>query len=235
VRAAIVIPAYNEAATIERVVAELLPFGTPIVVDDCSDDDTALLASRAGAQVVRHTKNGGYEAALQSGFEAADRLGMEAVVTFDADGQHQAETVARVLELLQDGNALVLGCRSQSARFSEALFSLYTRLRHGVSDILCGLKGYRIGLFQDYGHFDYTRSVGTELALWALRQRVPHAFVPVTVRPRQEGEARFGGALRANWRILRAMAAAVGADLQALVVSGAASSQPTVSVRERGR
>lgn len=216
---AIVIPAYNESATIARVVGTVLSFGTVIVVDDCSSDDTGALAAEAGAEVVRHAHNGGYEAALESGFEAADRLGMDAVITFDADGQHTAETLQKVSVLLDGGqNDLVLGFRAEPARFSEFLFSAYTRWRYGISDILCGLKGYRLTLYRAHGRFDGSRSVGTELALYGLRTGCRYASVHVPILPREEGGARFGSVIRANARIVRAMSMAVVRDLRHALV-----------------
>lgn len=211
---AIVIPAHNEAATIADVVHSVAAFGTPLVVDDGSDDDTAELARSAGAVVVRHARNAGYDAALQSGFVEAARRGAELVVTFDADGQHGAAALEEVLLLLKRGDCdLVLGVRERSARVAESLFSAYTRWRFGVNDILCGLKGYRMVLFHDYGRFDATRSVGTELALHALRTKVRFALVDVPIAPRLAGEARFGTRIRGNARILRALYLALRADL----------------------
>ena len=202
---AIVIPAWNEAATIGRVVSSVLPGRTVIVVNDCSSDATASLAEAAGALVVNHTANRGYDGALQSGFEKADQLGVDIVVTFDADGQHDATILDQIILPLAENTAdIVIGVRPRTARFSEALFGLYTRLRYGVSDILCGLKGYRIELYKRHGHFDSYGSIGTELALAALAGGARIAVVPVPVYERAD-HPRFGQGLKANGRILRAM------------------------------
>ena len=86
-KAAIVIPAYNEADSIAAVVKAVLAYGTPIVVDDGSSDDTGALATNAGALVVRQEINRGYDAALARGFAKADEIGADIVVSADADGQ----------------------------------------------------------------------------------------------------------------------------------------------------
>jgi glycosyltransferase involved in cell wall biosynthesis len=202
---AIVIPALNEATTIGRVVDSVKEGHTVIVVNDCSTDDTAKLAEQAGAVVVNHEQNQGYDGALQSGFEKADELGMDIVVTFDADGQHDASILDQITGPLMRNQAdIVIGERSETARFCEALFGFYTRIRFGVRDILCGLKGYRMSLYRHHGHFDSYGSVGTELALSALAgdARVAKVNVPVYSR---EDDPRFGQGLKANWKILRAM------------------------------
>ena len=97
-RLAIVIPAYNEAATIWDVVESVAHVGRVFVVDDASTDDTATLAEQAGAIVVRQTHNQGYDAALEAGFGAASLSDASAVITMDADGQHQPEDVETVAQ-----------------------------------------------------------------------------------------------------------------------------------------
>ena len=214
-RAAIVIPALNEVQSVGRVVAAVRAHGAPLVVDDGSTDGTGEAAVAAGAELVRHAANRGYDAALQSGFERAAALGMEAVVTFDADGQHDPGILGDFLRPLESGEAeLVLGVRPRPARTSEWAFSLYTRFRYDAPDILCGLKGYSMTLYRAHGRFDGTRSIGTELALAALRRGVATKYVRVPIHPRR-GAPRFGSSLRANARILRAMLLAVRADLAA--------------------
>lgn len=210
VRAAIVIPALNESATIGLVVAAVAPHGTPVVVDDGSSDATGSEARANGAVVVRHESNRGYDAALQSGFREADRLGAEFVVTFDADGQHSPAVLREFLAPLETGAAdLVLGVRPRAARFAEHVFNGYVRLRFGVPDILCGLKGYRMSLYHRHGRFDGTRSIGTELAIAGLNMQVPYRLVPVPIFERKAGTARLGSTLRANLRILSALMRAV--------------------------
>lgn len=211
--AAVVIPALNESATIVEVVKGVRGGALPIVVDDGSSDDTGALARAAGAHVVRHETSRGYEAALQSGFEAAAALGARCVATFDADGQFAPESLWEALAPVTAGTAdLVIGIRPSPQRMAEALFGFYTRARFGVPDILCGLKAYSIDLFHLHGRFDGTHSVGTELALFGLRRRVRTVMIQVPVRPRRD-RPRFDSSFRANRRIARAAIAAIRADL----------------------
>jgi glycosyltransferase involved in cell wall biosynthesis len=174
------------------------------VVDDGSSDGTAKIAARAGAAVVSHTTSRGYDAALESGFAAAVRGGFTHAVTFDGDGQHSVDDLPVVAGLLTDGWDVVVGVRPHPARVSESLFSLYTRSRYRVRDPLCGLKGYSLRLYVELGHFDSYRSIGTELLLYALRSGRRVTEVPIAVA-RREGRSEFGGGLKGNWRILRAL------------------------------
>ena len=79
---AIVIPAFNEEATIFNVVQSVKKYGAVIVVDDASTDETKKIAKNAGAIVVSHQKNKGYDGALNSGFAKADELNYKAIIRF---------------------------------------------------------------------------------------------------------------------------------------------------------
>ena len=210
----IVIPAFNEAETIVQVVNEVKQYGQPIVIDDCSTDETYIKCISEGVDVVQHTANLGYDAALQSGFEHAIKLDANIVITFDADGQHTASVLREVLEPLLSGKVdMILGIRSTGfARISESTFSFYTKLRFGVDDILCGLKGYNIKLYMTHGCFDSVRSIGTELALSSLKRGVCFQQVHVPTRQRIKGITRFGSSFGGNISIFRAFLIAIWAD-----------------------
>jgi len=109
----IVIPAYNEAGVIARVVHDLRRRGYLLVlVDDGSADSTADIAESSGACVVRHPINMGQGAALQTGIEFALAQGADVIVTFDADGQHRADDILRLVAALTSDNAdFALGSR----------------------------------------------------------------------------------------------------------------------------
>lgn len=212
-KAAIVIPAYNEAATVGRVVESVRAKGQPIVVDDGSADETGARAEAAGAIVVRHAGNRGYDAALASGLARAEELGVDIAITFDADGQHDPDVLDRFIAPIADGDAdLVIGLRPRPARVSERLFSLYARLRFGVPDILCGLKAFAMPLYRAHRGAAGRNSINTALTLRALAAGARFVLVDVPTRPRADAP-RFGSALRANFRIFKAMLGAIAADL----------------------
>ncbi len=210
---AIVIPAFNEADSISAVVKAVLAYGTPIVVDDGSTDDTALQARNAGAVVVRQKVNQGYDAALARGFAKADEIGVDAVVTTDADGQLDTAAIPLALDKLASVD-MVLGVRSTgAARWSEGLFNLYSRVRFGVPDILCGFKAFRIERYRSEAYRAAQPSVYTALALALLRRGVSYALVQVAVQPRGDDVSRFGASWRGELRIFRAFCGALIADI----------------------
>ncbi len=110
----IVVPAFNEAAVIGEVVADLRSvFDHVVCVDDGSKDGTGEIALRAGAHLLRHPINLGQGAAIQTGVEYARRQpGAAVFATFDADGQHRIKDVAAMIDRLAAGDLdVVIGTR----------------------------------------------------------------------------------------------------------------------------
>lgn len=112
-RTLVVMPAFNEAASVADVVREVrekVPSAQVLVVDDGSRDDTAERARAAGAIVARLPFNLGVGGAMRTGFRYARNNGFDAVVQVDADGQHDPSEVTQLVAGLADAD-LVLGAR----------------------------------------------------------------------------------------------------------------------------
>ena len=159
----VVIPCYNEADNIPRVIPEVLAFCREhgwrlILVNDGSKDNSAgLLAPYASesCRILTHRSNRGYGAALKSGLAAVET---EYAVTIDSDGQHDLKDVGRLLELAVAKNAdMVVGCRpvSDSSRYRRcgkwiirtfAAFLIGRKFR----DLNAGMKLYRTDTVRDY-------------------------------------------------------------------------------------
>ena len=203
-RLGIVIPALNEANTIGSVVTSAARYGVAIVVDDGSFDGTGAIAEAAGAVVVRHDGNRGYDQALNSGFARAAAAGCGWVITMDADGQHDPTVLQAFIEALESGADVVAGARDRRQRLGEHIFAWVAAIKWGIQDPLCGMKGYRIEVYNELGHFDSYDSIGTELAIYAAKTRKRILEVPVRTRDRVD-VPRFGRRYSANVRILRAL------------------------------
>jgi glycosyltransferase involved in cell wall biosynthesis len=155
----IVIPAYNEAASISRVVSELAsaaPWREIIVVDDGSSDETAVMAQRAGARVVRHPYNKGNGAAVKSGIRTASG---EYLLVIDADGQHPPADAVRLVDRLGDFD-LVVGARAASTQATLARRignDLLNRLAsyltdRPIPDLTSGFRAARLACLREFIH-----------------------------------------------------------------------------------
>ena len=114
---AAVIPCFDEAAYIRRVVTEVQRrLSHVIVVDDGSTDTTAENAKSAGADVVRLPKNSGKGAALRHGWQRAHARGFLWVLMFDGDGQHAADDLPKFFDCAgKTGAPLVVGNRMDNS------------------------------------------------------------------------------------------------------------------------
>ena len=112
-RIVLVIPAYNEVATLRKIATEVLAYVSQIiVVDDGSSDGSAATIGDLPLQIIRHEKNLGKSRSLVNGFNAALALGIDAVVTLDADGQHRPQDLPLLLEAsAQYPQSIVIGSR----------------------------------------------------------------------------------------------------------------------------
>jgi len=122
------VPAYNEEATIGRVVADTVEYADDVlVVDDGSTDRTAAVARAAGATVVEHAENRGYGAALKTTFEEANRRDVDHLVLLDGDGQHDATDILELVEEQRETDAdIVIG--SRFAEEAETEMRFYRRI-----------------------------------------------------------------------------------------------------------
>ncbi len=211
----VVIPALNEAASIEAVVGAVprtidgIDSVEVIVVDDGSTDDTVSLASRAGAHVVSHDTNRGVGVAFRTGVEAGLLAGADVLVNMDGDGQFDPADIPRLLAPILAGRADVVTC----TRFRDpalaprmpwlkragnaAMTALVNRFTWGsqFTDVSCGFRAYtrdtllRLRLF---GDFTYTQESFVHLVSQHLRIEE----VPLAVRgTREHGKSRVAGSL----------------------------------------
>ncbi len=154
------IPAYNEAANIARVVRGCAPHVDEVlVVDDGSADETARLAEEAGATVIIHKRNAGKGAAIRTGLSYVRGREFDAVVLLDGDGQHDWSEIPRFVEAAErTGAPVVLGDRMQDVADMPALrrwtnrvtSAIVSRLaRQHVPDSQCGFRLLRAEVLAD--------------------------------------------------------------------------------------
>jgi glycosyltransferase involved in cell wall biosynthesis len=158
----VVLPAKNEEAAIGSTVAAVVDVmsqsafkGEVIVVDDGSTDATARIAQEAGARVVRHPYSKGNGAAIKTGARAATG---SVIVFMDADGQHDADDIPRLLEKITQGYDMAVGARQKGSQASVGrgvANKLYNRLAswmtgHRVEDLTSGFRAVRASMFREF-------------------------------------------------------------------------------------
>jgi glycosyltransferase involved in cell wall biosynthesis len=127
---AIIIPSYNAAASIRRVIEGVSGYGLAIVVvDDGSTDATSQVAGNAGALVLRHPLNRGKGVALRTGFWFILQRGYKAAITMDADGQHDPASIPSFIRAYEQGRGeIVIGSRAREFKAMSHLRRFWNRL-----------------------------------------------------------------------------------------------------------
>lgn len=149
------IPAYNEAGSIARVIEAASEYGDRVlVVDDGSRDDTALVASEAGANVIEHEYNRGYGGALKTLFRAADEEEAEHLVILDADDQHDPADIPKLVAAQRETDAdIVIG-----SRFVDGAATDVPRYRRLGLFVVNTLTNMSIGAFHPKKRISDTQS-----------------------------------------------------------------------------
>jgi glycosyltransferase involved in cell wall biosynthesis len=218
-RVAVVIPAYQAAATIGEVVSQtlgVLPDANLIVVDDGSADGTGEAGRGKGTTVVTHPRNRGKGAALRTGIARARADGAEVIVTIDADGQHPAAEIPRLVQPIAAGAAdLVLGARARngampvSRRLTNWLSaSVASRIgRQAIRDAQTGFRAFTRALAERVQPAGDRYEFEANFLLEALRAgyRVTSVEVP-TIYGAPSHFRYFGD----TWRMVRAFAQQLG-------------------------
>lgn len=200
----IVIPAYNEEATIHEVILSCKKFGKVLVVNDGSNDQTSSTAEKAGAVVIDSSSNQGYDCALNLGYQFALHHNFNTMITFDADGQLPVDSLPFFIKDVCSGYDLVVGVRSTFPRFCEKILGIFSKSFLNLQDPYCGMKAYRLDfcsikkIFSDYG------SIGTDLALTIALNGGLISNIPISIKARS-GQSRFGNRLVSELRLFPSM------------------------------
>lgn len=219
----VVIPAYNEEATVTKVIYQVLQVPNlleVIVVDDCSSDRTHDLALQMAAthpqvKVIRHAQNGGKTEALKTGFAATTG---EIVIVQDADLEYRPSEMHTVIEPILDGVAdVVFGSRFQVRRAARVLYfyhylankiltllsNLFTNLN--LTDVETGYKAFRGEIIRNM--IITSRGFGFEIEVTAKVAKLRCAIyeVPISYYGRTYEEGKkigFSDGVAALWYII---------------------------------
>ncbi len=150
----IIIPAFNEEKSLGKLlksISSIVPRKDVLVVDDGSQDKTAIIAKRAGCRVLSQKTNQGKGLALRAGFAFALKSGYDAVITMDADGQHDPSEIPKFLKSFKKSGAdFIIGTREQNLSEMPFLRFLVNKTTSLVTSILAGVRihdsqsGYRL-------------------------------------------------------------------------------------------
>lgn len=191
----IILPAYNEAPVIGALIRRLpkkitgVRTITPVVIDDGSADNTALVAQKNGALVFKHPINLGVGCATRTGFSAAVRYGADIIVTMDGDGQHSPDDIKLLIEPILNKKAhVVFGNRFIEPRdmplyrkIGNRILTSMTWVTTGIwiSDSQCGYRAYSRHALNKLNLYQPGFEICSEIVGETKRAGLKYAQIPV--------------------------------------------------------
>lgn len=203
----VIVPAWNEEQNVGTTVREILDTGRGYhvaVVDDGSADGTAAVAREAGAIVLSLPFNLGVGGAMRTGFTYAQRMGYSRAIQVDADGQHNAADIDRVLAGLEIadisigarfsdvGDYEVRGPRRWAMKLLAAIVSRVAKTR--LTDVTSGFRAAGPRAIAQYVRYYPAEYLGDTLdsLVAACHSGLTVTQVPVAMRPRAFGRPSQG-------------------------------------------
>lgn len=210
----ILIPSFNAEKTLGAVALECLDAGVPVVVvDDGSTDGTASVAAGLPVVILRHEHNQGKGRALRTGFAWALQQGFDAVITLDADGQHDVSSVSRLYASARDSGIDLLiasrhtqfenmaGLRASWNRFG--VWCMRKRTGFEITDSQSGFRYYSSGLLRSVDLVADGYDLEMEVLMKAWRKGFRVASLPVAARVADGRSTSHFRPVRDTWNICK--------------------------------
>lgn len=210
----IIIPAYNEESNIERVVENLIqnfPQYDYVVVNDGSKDSTADICRKKHYNLIDLPVNLGLSGAVQAGMRYAVKMGYDAAVQFDGDGQHRAEYIGVLAEKIEEGSAeIAIGSRFVTEKKQRTLrmlgnniLSFIVKITTGyrMTDPTSGMRMFDKGVLSEFV-FDMNYGPEPDTISYLIKQGVKVKEVQVKMDERIAGESYLNLARSMKYMIL---------------------------------
>jgi glycosyltransferase involved in cell wall biosynthesis len=208
----VVIPAYNEAENIEKVLKEIkkdIDYADILVINDCSKDNTYEIVKKNGVKCITNVFNMRYAMAVQVGIKYAYQNGYDYVIQMDGDGQHIASEAEKLYKEAKNTNAdIVIGSRyikdmgypcplfrRIGTKMFEKMIKLFTKRR--IADPLSGFQCLNRRVIEKYSKIgNYPEFPDANLVIEMLLTGYKIVEVPVKMRLRESGESMHSGIIK---------------------------------------
>ena len=208
----VVIPAYNEAENIEKVLKEIkadIDYADILVINDCSKDNTYEIVKKNGVKCITNVFNMRYAMAVQVGIKYAYQNGYDYVIQMDGDGQHIASEAEKLYKEAKKTNAdIVIGSRYLKdmgypcplfrrigTKMFERMIKLFTKRR--IADPLSGFQCLNRSVIEKYAKIgNYPEFPDANLVIEMLLTGYKIVEVPVKMRLRESGESMHSGIIK---------------------------------------
>jgi len=188
------IPVFNEEKNIGQLINRLKNITDSIIVcDDGSTDKTYEIVNKLGIIVVKHEKNMGYGAAINTIFEKSKNIKSDVLVTFDGDGQHNIEDIEKLIRPIKENKAdIVIGSRfleknNEVPNYRRIGIHVITKvtnasIKQKLTDSQSGFRAYTNRVIEEISPSDKGMGISTEILIKASSKNYRIVEVPITIK-----------------------------------------------------
>lgn len=212
----IVVPALNEEGSIGEVIQKIRAIYSEVLVyDDGSSDDTANVAEKNGAMVIRNSRNRGYGRALNTLFQQALAMDVDIVVTIDSDGQHDPNQIPLLIQpLLENKAEIVIGSRFLTAdddlnvpKYRQIGIKTITKFAqvgcfNKITDATSGFRAYTTNSLKRLHLTENGMAISTEILLKADQCDLRIVEVPITTTRYDIKDSSAHNPFKLGWSVI---------------------------------
>ncbi len=202
---AVVIPTYNEAKTIIKVYNQTKNIGIPVIVDDCSIDDTKKILKKKKINFISNKTNKGYEESIKNGFKFIFRKMpfVEHIATIDADLELPPKNIFYLYNIIKDKKLdIIVGSRTKLNRISEYILNFIFYLKFGLKDPISGLKIYKTNKLKKIFNKISNNLFLVDILLTSNSKKLNIAYEEIKIKKRSD-ISRVGSGIKVNLKIIK--------------------------------
>ena len=202
---AVIIPVYNEAKTIIKTYKQVKKIGLPIIVDDCSTDETKKILKEKKIKYLSNKSNNGYEKTIKNGFNFIlnNLPAIQYIATIDADLELPPKNIVKLyLHLKKKNYDIVIGSRNKLNRFSEYLLKFLFKFKYEIDDPISGLKIYKVNKLKKIIGQVTENFFLVDILFFAIKKNFKICSKNISIKKR-EGDPRVGNSLKVNLKIFK--------------------------------
>jgi glycosyltransferase involved in cell wall biosynthesis len=201
----IIIPAYNEYKTLNKILKKISNKYKVIVINDASTDRTDALLNAKKIENIKNKKNKGYEKSLILGFKYVIKYypNIENIITFDADGEHNTFDLTKIIRFFNKKKPDLLICnRINIKRLSEKKIYHKFKKKFQLKDPLSGLKVYKVSVLKNFIEKLKFKYFLVDLVKLYCNSNCKVINYPIKCNIIRNRKARIGNIAKANNKIL---------------------------------
>lgn len=201
----IIIPTYNEEKTILKVYRKVKNLGIPIIIDDCSSDQTTEILKKKKIKYISNKSNMGYEKTIKIGFKYVFKNFpyVKYIATIDADLELPPKYILGLYNQIKKKKIdIIIGSRKKFNRLTESILNIVFKYKFNLIDPISGLKIYKTTVIKNIFRNIADNLFLVDILIIGILKKFKISYKKITTKKRSD-ESRVGSYIKVNFKILK--------------------------------